>query len=205
MSRKILLVDDEVAICESLKGLLSDQGHQVSYATNGDAAVAKAADADLAICDLRLGDESGLQVIERLKAARPNLKILVFSAYPSIDALQAATDLGVEGFLTKPLGMPELLVTVDRCLGGDVGPVMLFPAALREKIADIMPALSEVTIADGTNWLRVRTQIRSVAPAAVLVDGGAAEAIDFLDACRRELEGRTVFFICRDEDFNTAR
>ena len=107
MAKQILLVDDEVAICEALKAFLAEQGHQVRYATNGEGAVAEALHADLAICDLRLGSENGLDVIERLRRVRPELKILVLTAYPSIDALQTATNLGVAGFLSKPLGMPE--------------------------------------------------------------------------------------------------
>src|SRR5437899_4446488 len=101
------IVDDEVAICEALTAFLAEQGHQVRYATNGEGAVAQALHADLAICDLRLGSENGLDVIERLRRVRPELKILVLTAYPSIDALQTATNLGVAGFLSKPLGMPE--------------------------------------------------------------------------------------------------
>jgi len=94
VAKQILLVDDEVAICEALTAFLAEQGHQVRYATNGEGAVAQALHADLAICDLRLGSENGLDVIERLRRVRPELKILVLTAYPSIDALQTATNLG---------------------------------------------------------------------------------------------------------------
>ena len=205
MAKQILLVDDEVAICEALKAFLDEQGHQVSYATNGDGAVAEALHADLAICDLRLGNENGLDVIERLRRVRPELKILILTAYPSIDALQTATNLGVAGFLSKPLGMPELLCSVDRVLGSELGPFLLFPSTLKEKLKDVVPYLGEVTSVDPSNWLRVKTLLRTAAPSCVLVDAAAPDVLDFFDACKRELEGRIVLLLCRDEDFATAR
>jgi len=205
VAKHILLVDDEVAICEALKAFLVEYGHRVSYATNGEAAVAEVLHADLAICDLKLGNENGLSVIERLKAVRPELKVLVLTAYPTIEDLQTANDLGVSAFLTKPLGMPELLSTVDRVFGEGLGTFVLFPSALREKLADAVPYLGEVTTVEGPNWLRVRGVLRTAAPSCVLVDASAPDALDFLDACRRELEGRAVFLLCREEDFNVAR
>ncbi len=95
MAKQILLVDDEVAICEALTAFLAEQGHQVRYATNGEGAVAQALHADLA-------------------SVRPELKILVLTAYPSIDALQTATNLGVAGFLSKPLGISRPVELVAR-------------------------------------------------------------------------------------------
>lgn len=204
-SRHILLVDDEVDICEAFKAFLGSQGHEVTYATTGAKALADALQADLVICDIRLGHEDGLKVVERLKNIRPELKVLVLTGYPSIEALQTAKNLGVVGFLTKPLALPELLSSVDKVLGEEIGPVLAFPSSLKDKLADVLAYLGEVSFADAPNWLRVRTQIRAVQPVCVLVDGGAPETIDFLDACRRELEGRTLFVMCRNEDFNAAR
>lgn len=204
MARHILLVDDEVAICEAFKAFLASQGHEVTYATNGAKALNDVLQADLVICDIRLGNEDGLKVVEQLKGVRPELKVLMLTGYPSIDALQTAKDLGVVGFLTKPLPLPELLSNVDKVLGEKMGHVLAFPSSLKEKLADVVPYLGEVSFADPPNWLRVRTQIRAVQPACVLVDGAAPETIDFLDACKRELEGLALFVMCRNEDFNAA-
>ncbi len=205
MARHILLIDDEEAICETLQSFLVSHGHEVTCATNGEQALAEALQVDLVICDLHLNGESGLQVIERLRTARPELKILVLTGNPSISALQAARDLGVVGFLTKPLGLPELLSSVNKVLGEELGPVLLFPSSLREKLADVVPYIPELSVSDPPNWVRVRTQIRAVAPSCVLADGSVPETIDFLDVCSRELDGVCLFVLCREEDFNTAR
>src|SRR5206468_11111121 len=138
-------------------------------------------------------------------ACGPSSKILVLTAYPSIDALQTATNLGVAGFLSKPLGMPELLCSVDRVLGSELGPFLLFPSTLKEKLKDVVPYLGEVTSVDPSNWLRVKTLLRTAAPSCVLVDAAAPDVLDFFDACKRELEGRIVLLLCRDDDFVTAR
>jgi DNA-binding response OmpR family regulator len=68
MAGGILVVDDEVSLCEAFKEFLASQGHDVAYVTDGAAAVAEAATADLVICDLMLGTENGLDVIEQLRA-----------------------------------------------------------------------------------------------------------------------------------------
>ncbi len=205
MARHILLVDDEPDICEVLKAFLVSQGHDVTCANDREQAVASALQADLVVCDLKLGNENGLDVIQQLKAMRPELKILVLTAYPTIDALQTAKDLGVLGFLTKPVGLPELLASVNKALGEELGHVLLFPSGLKTKLRDIIPYLPEVSVADPPNWLRVRTQIRAVSPSCVLVDGSVPEGLDFLDACKRELDDVSLFIMCRDEDFNTVR
>jgi CheY-like chemotaxis protein len=205
VSRHILLIDDEVGICQALKAFLESQGHEVTYTTTADEAVNAGLQADLVICDLNLGSDSGLVVIERLKASRPDLKALVLTGNPSISALQSAKDLGVSAFLTKPIGLPELLANVNKVLGEELGPVLLFPSALKEKISGVIPFVPEVSVADPPNWLRVRTLIRAVGPSCVLADGSAPETIDFLDACARELEGAALFVLCRENDFNTAR
>ena len=51
----------------------------------------------------------------------------------------------------------------------------------------------------------MKTLLRTAAPSCVLVDAAEPAVLDFFDACKRELEGRTVLLLCRDEDFNTAR
>jgi len=53
--------------------------------------------------------------------------------------------------------------------------------------------------------LRVKTLLRTAAPSCVLIDAAEPTVFDFFDACKRELEGRTVLLLCADEDFNTAR
>ena len=142
MAKQILLVDDEVAICEALTAFLAEQGHQVRYATNGEGAVAQALHADLAICDLRLGSENGLDVIERLRRVRPELKILVLTAYPSIDALQTATNLGVAGFLSKPLGISRPVELVARENAAENGGAVVRPH--RRRRADRVRLLRRV-------------------------------------------------------------
>ncbi|PYN96341.1 MAG: hypothetical protein DMD89_17900 [Candidatus Rokuibacteriota bacterium] len=53
--------------------------------------------------------------------------------------------------------------------------------------------------------MRVKTLLRTAAPSCVLIDAAEPTVFDFFDACKRELEGRTVLLLCADEDFNTAR
>ncbi len=202
---EILLIDDEIDVCETLKSLLEGQGYRVSYATSGEAAVNDVTTADLVICDLNLQGENGLEVIERLQALRPDVKVLVLTGEPTIDRLQRAIDLGVAGFVTKLEGNLELLASVDRTLGLTFGSVFLFPSSLKETLAEALPYLGEVATADGDNWAVVRNHLRTADPTCVLVDGAAPTAQPFLQACGTELEGRLVFLLFRESDFKAAR
>src|SRR5437879_134899 len=74
-------------------------------------------------------------------------------------------------------------------------PIWAWPASSRSRSAS----------ADPSNWLRVKTLLRTAAPSCVLIDAAEPTVFDFFDACKRELEGRTVLLLCADEDFNTAR
>jgi CheY-like chemotaxis protein len=203
LTHRILLVEDELPMCEALQELLGSHGYEVTYATGGADALAVAGGVDLTICDLRLGTENGLQVIRQLRGARPDLKIVVLTANPSIKALQAAKDLGVLNFLTKPVKPPELVTTITRALDEEIGPVLLFPSSLRTRLPGLLPYVPEVMVADAPKWLRARTLVRSTT--AVIVDASAAETLEFLDTCRPELEGTALFLYCREEDFETAR
>jgi len=100
----ILIIDDEVHIRKTTKMTLETLGHECELAESGASALAilKKGSFDAAFLDLRLGDESGLDLIPKLLGAEPRLNIIVFTAYTSIDTAVEAMRRGAVDYVAKP-------------------------------------------------------------------------------------------------------
>ena len=116
---RILVVDDDPVFAEALAQALRRRGHQVDPVHDGEAALALAAqgDHDAAVLDLRLAADSGLRLIAPLKAACPELRILLLTGYASIATAVEAIKLGAVHYLAKPAGVDEILAALGRADG----------------------------------------------------------------------------------------
>jgi DNA-binding NtrC family response regulator len=114
---KILLVDDDDGIRAALGRYLRVRGYEVGEAsTLQEAEAAAAAGVDLALVDQRLPDGTGLELLPRLRAALPQLPVIMLTAHGTIDmAVQAIKD-GADQFLTKPVDLDALAVLLERLL-----------------------------------------------------------------------------------------
>jgi len=113
-----LVVDDEPSIRKMLAMWLDAGGHRVQSAASGKDARALAAKIsfDMAFVDLRLGTESGLELIPELLKSSPWLKIVVITAYAAIDTAVEAVKKGAMDYLPKPFGMEQAELLVRRVL-----------------------------------------------------------------------------------------
>ena len=118
MRTKLLVVDDEANIASTLRQVLEDEGYEVLTAARGRQAleVAETEAPALVLLDIMLPDISGLEVLERLKAARPATEVVVISGHATVDRTVDAIRLGAYDFLEKPLALKRVLVTVARAL-----------------------------------------------------------------------------------------
>ncbi len=114
----ILVVDDELSMREFLELLLSKAGYAVSCAENGRKAVALLEDAayDLILCDIRLGDISGLDVLRKAKMIRPQAIVIMISAYATAENAVEAMNEGAFDYLPKPFDTGELKQTIAKAL-----------------------------------------------------------------------------------------
>jgi two-component system, NtrC family, response regulator AlgB len=112
----ILVVDDEANIRKTLALCLESWGHCVSAVGNGGDAVAEANRQvfDLAFLDLRLGTENGLDLIPTLLAAAPWLKIVVITAYASIETAVEAMRRGATDYIAKPFKPDQVALVTER-------------------------------------------------------------------------------------------
>jgi PAS domain S-box-containing protein len=108
----ILLIEDELAVIETLRKLLERLGYKVLEAKTGKGAIrlvrAYEGEIDLAILDVFLPDMNGNKVYPLLKEFRPDMKVLVFSGYSIEGPAQEILDAGAHGFVQKPVSVEEL-------------------------------------------------------------------------------------------------
>jgi CheY-like chemotaxis protein len=110
--KKVLVVDDDPIVGKSIDRILSPRGYAVITAGNGPEALDKLAreDYDVVYTDIKMPGMDGLEVAARIKASRPWLPVVIVTGYGT-DANEAkAKDIGVAGFLRKPLS-PEMIET----------------------------------------------------------------------------------------------
>ncbi len=137
----ILIVDDEPNIRRTLSLHLGGAGHRVRAAASvGEALVAaREGRFDLALVDLRLGSESGLDLIPRLLAEDPAMKILAITAYASVETAIEAMRRGARDYLPKPFTPAELDLAIAKLV--DLSRLERKVAALESDLAEAEPEL----------------------------------------------------------------
>ncbi len=117
-NEKILVIDDDAHILEVIQMRLRAWGYSVFIARNGkEALTALSADLfNLAIIDLRLEDESGVELMEELIRHSPNLPIIILTAHGSIESAVEAMKRGAYSYLTKPFNSEDLLLHIKNAL-----------------------------------------------------------------------------------------
>lgn len=119
---RILLVDDDREIIESMRYALESKDYEVLIARDGNQglAMAEREDPDLVILDMMMPKRSGFLVLERLRRSRPiPTRVIMVTANEGSRHKAYAEMLGVDDYIRKPFGMDRLLSSVDRLLGRD--------------------------------------------------------------------------------------
>lgn len=107
----ILIVDDDTLFGERLRRALAARGHNVLFAKTQSEAItlARRHKPDLSLVDLRLGSESGLDLVREIRAMHKESHIVVVTGYGSITTAVRAVQLGANDYLTKPLDVDRIL------------------------------------------------------------------------------------------------
>ena len=115
---QILVIDDELSMRELLEYMLSKEGYAVTCAQNGVEAIKllKEKDFDLLLCDIRLGDMSGLEVLRASKQKKNDSVVIMISAYASAETAVEAMNDGAYDYVPKPFNNEELMETVAKAL-----------------------------------------------------------------------------------------
>jgi DNA-binding NtrC family response regulator len=117
-STKILIVDDELIMRESLAGWLERDGHQVKSASSGEEALELLEDTryDIWLVDIKMEGISGLEVLRRVKESDPDVAVVMITAYGSIPTAIEAMKHGAHDYLLKPFDPNELGVLIEKII-----------------------------------------------------------------------------------------
>lgn len=147
--RKILLVDDDAALCRIASLALQDEGYEVTCKTTltGTATLVKDFCPDFIILDVEIGTDNGLDGLPEIHAAAPQTPILFISSHPDAAYIVKALGAGAVSYLKKPFEMGELLAYIQRYMPETTpdkaltqGDVCLIPDEHLIKVAGAEPA-----------------------------------------------------------------
>ncbi len=115
MSRRLLVVDDEEAIRESLSAALTAEGLEVAAAATAEGALAQidAFQPDVVLSDIRMPGLDGVELLRILHERAPTIDVVLMTAYQDMPTVIAAMRAGAVEFLTKPLDLDELLRLIE--------------------------------------------------------------------------------------------
>ncbi len=117
-SPQILVVDDEISMRELLEYMLTKEGYKVTSADSGQAAIRllEKNHYDLLLCDIRLGDMTGLDVLRASKTQHPDNVVIMISAYATTETAVEAMNEGAYDYVPKPFDKDELLATIAKAI-----------------------------------------------------------------------------------------
>ncbi len=114
----LLIVDDDINLCEALSDELSEVGYKVASVTNADAALQYISKnkIDLILLDLKMPEKDGFYVLNKLRETGENVKVIVLTAYADIKSAIDSAKLGAADFVSKPYDLDELIITIRKVL-----------------------------------------------------------------------------------------
>jgi len=111
---KILGVDDEKSIRNTMKDILSYEGHEVFLADKGKTALQMVEEMpfDLVFCDIKMSEMDGMEVLDKLQQTHPELPVVMISGHGTIDAAVECIRKGAYDFIEKPLDLNRILIAI---------------------------------------------------------------------------------------------
>src|ERR1700743_3760160 len=116
--KKILIIDDEVNVALLLSKFLSRNGFEVTTASNGSIGLEylKNGDFDLVLCDFRLEDTDGREMLRSIKTEYPKTGVIIITGYSDIKMAVELIKMGAYDYITKPLYPDEILNTINKAI-----------------------------------------------------------------------------------------
>src|SRR5215207_6550635 len=177
MKSRILVIDDEAAIRDSLRMILEYEGYEFLGAASGQdgLAMVERENPDLVFLDIKMPGMDGLEVLQRIKAADETVPVVMISGHATVTTAVDATKLGALDFIEKPLASERVLVTIRNAID-------------RSRLADENRSLKRVVevrhqiVGESPHLKKVMDAIRRAAPtnATVLITGESGVGIELV-------------------------
>ena len=116
--KKILIIDDEVNVALLLSKFLTRNGFDVSTASSGNSGIEqlKTEEFDLVLCDYRLEDTDGREMLRKIKTQYPNTGVIIITGYSDIKMAVELIKMGAYDYISKPLYPDEILNTITKAI-----------------------------------------------------------------------------------------
>jgi len=136
--QRLLVVDDEEAICEGCRRIFTRQGFAVEKSSDAQAGLNMAQENDYAavLLDIKMPTMTGIEFLEQLRTRKPDIPVILMTGYPSVPNAISAIRLGAAGYVTKPFTPEEISQAVQKHLRGN----------------DVPPAAAASEAPAGDNW-----------------------------------------------------
>jgi DNA-binding NtrC family response regulator len=186
----ILVVDDQKRQRETLVQVLEQWGHEVRQAEDGQTALVmvKGEPVDLILTDLRMPGLSGLELLEKCRELRPDIAVIVMTAYGTIEGAVEAMRKGALDFLTKPIDLDQLEVVVLRAL--DMGRLLKENRALRRRLEETTAGFRLLGGSAAMRGLLGRAARAAETDATVLIRGESGTGKELLARSLHDLSAR---------------
>lgn len=116
MAERILIIDDDMDMCSLLSRFLQRKGFETDTAYNGNSGIARFKESlfDIVLCDFRLGDKEGYDVLREIKSVNPNTTVIIITGYSDIKTAVDIIKQGAFDYITKPLIPDEVLSVIKK-------------------------------------------------------------------------------------------
>jgi two-component system, NtrC family, response regulator HydG len=116
--KRILIIDDDIDMCQLLSRFLQRKGFETEIATNGKKGILafKESTFDLVLCDFRLGDKDGTEVLKEIKQINHDVPVIIITGYSDIKTAVEIIKQGAFDYITKPLVPDEVLNLINKAL-----------------------------------------------------------------------------------------
>jgi len=170
MKKRILIIDDDFDMCALLSRFLDKKGYLTEVAHNGAKGLAKFNEEhfDIVLCDFRLGDKDGKDVLQKIKEVKPKTIVIIITGYSDIKTAVDVIKLGAFDYITKPLIPDEVINVIEKSLAAPVDESAPKPQTNNEpsknKKAYVVSENKDYLIGQDGATAKVYKQIEIVAP-----------------------------------------
>ncbi len=184
---KILVIDDEKSIRNTLQDILTHENYEVVLAEDGQEAIEKADQQkfDVVLCDVKMPGMDGIEVLDRFREIDPDATFVMISGHGTIDTAVEAIKKGAFDFISKPLDLNRLLITIRNAM--DKTRLVNETRALKRKVSKTYDMVGE-----SEPISRIKEMIERVATtdARVFITGGSGTGKELVARWLHELSNR---------------
>src|SRR4026208_216650 len=118
MKKRILIIDDDVDMCLLLSKFLVKKGYEAEATYSATKGILKFTEGkyDIVLCDYRLGDKDGKDVLQKIKEINPHTIVIIITGYSDIKTAVDVIKMGAFDYITKPLIPDEVLNVIEKAL-----------------------------------------------------------------------------------------